>query len=77
MLDKLLGALKRGGTVTVDQVARELDTTPEVVGGMIDHLTRTGQLQPMSVICESSCSECMLVNACRKTPPSPVWRAAA
>ncbi len=40
MFDKLMTRLKRGGTVTVDQMARELDTSPEVVGQMIDHLTR-------------------------------------
>ena len=42
MFDKLLALLKRGGTITIDQMARELDTTPEVVSGMIDHMTRHG-----------------------------------
>ena len=46
MLEKLMSMLNRGGTVTVAEMARNLDTTPEVVAGMIDHMTRTGQLQP-------------------------------
>ena len=35
MFDQLMSMLKRGGTVTVDQMARELDTSPELVGQMI------------------------------------------
>ncbi len=46
MFDKLMAMLKRGGTVTIDQMARELDTSPEVVSGMIDHMTRAGLAAP-------------------------------
>jgi DNA-binding MarR family transcriptional regulator len=74
MFDKLLAVLKRGGTVTVAEVARELDTTPEVVSGMIDHLTRAGQLQPMSVSCDFACNQCLLVRDCRKPQPNRLWR---
>jgi hypothetical protein len=75
MFDKLLAVLKRGGTVTVDEVARELDTTPEVVTGMIDHMARGGQLQPMSVSCDLVCNQCLVVRDCRKPQRDRVWRA--
>jgi hypothetical protein len=73
MFDKLMTLLKRGGTVTVDEVARQLDTTPEVVAGMIDHMTRTGQLRPMNVSCDLVCNQCLLVRDCQKPNRSRVW----
>ena len=75
MFDKLMTRLKRGGTVTVDEMARELDTTPEVVAGMIDHLTRTGQLHPMNMSCDLACNQCLLVRDCQGPSRSRVWLA--
>ncbi len=77
MLDKLMAQLKRGGTVTVDEMARELDTTPEVVTGMIDHMTRTGQLRPMKMSCDLACNQCLLARDCHKPPRSRVWHLAS
>jgi hypothetical protein len=74
MFDKLMSMLKRGGTVTVAEMARELDTTPEVVTGMIDHMTRTGQLRPMKVSCDLACNQCLLVRDCHKPQRSRVWQ---
>ncbi len=67
--------MKRGGTVTVAEMARELDTTPEVVAGMIDQMTRTGQLHPMNVSCDLACNQCLLVRDCHKPQRSRVWLA--
>jgi hypothetical protein len=74
MLEKLMSMLNRGGTVTVAEMARHLDTTPEVVAGMIDHMTRTGQLHPMNVSCDLACNQCLLVRDCHKPQRSRVWR---
>jgi hypothetical protein len=75
MLDKLMTRLKRGGTVTVAEMARELDTTPEVVAGMLDHMTRAGQLHPMNVSCDLACNQCLLVRDCQSPNRSRVWLA--
>jgi hypothetical protein len=75
MLDKLMTRLKRGGTVTVAEMAHELDTTPEVVAGMIDQMTRTGQLHPMNVSCDLGCNQCLLVRDCQKPQRSRIWLA--
>jgi len=76
MFDKLMSVLQRGGTVTVAEMARDLDTTPEVVAGMIDHMTRLGQLHPMAVSCDSACNQCLVVRDCQKPQRSRVWRTA-
>jgi hypothetical protein len=76
MLEKLRSMLKRGGTVTVTEMAHELDTTPEVVAGMIDHLIRLGQLQPMNVSCDLVCNQCLVARDCQKPQRSRIWRTA-
>jgi len=74
MFDKLMSMLKRGGTVTVDQMARELDTSPELVGQMIEHLTSTGWLRQMGISCEGACNQCVFVRDCRRVGESRVWQ---
>jgi len=74
MFDKLLALLKRGGTITIDQMARELDTSPEVVNGMIDHMTRQGWLRTMSVSCDSACSACLFARDCVREDKARTWQ---
>jgi hypothetical protein len=76
MFIKLMSMLQQGGTITVDEMAHNLDTTPEVVAGMIDHLTRTGQLRPMMVSCDLGCNQCLVVRDCQKPQRGQVWRTA-
>jgi predicted ArsR family transcriptional regulator len=73
MFDKLLALLRRGGTVTIDQMARELDTSPEVVSGMIDHLTRQGWLRSMSASCDSACGACVFARDCGRAEKVRTW----
>lgn len=74
MFDKLMSILKRGGTVTVDQMARELDTSPELVGQMINHLANAGWLRQMGVSCEGACNQCVFARDCRRVGESRVWQ---
>ena len=73
MFDKLMALLKRGGAVTIDQAARELDTTPEVVTLMIDHMTHQGWLRSMSASCETGCGECVFVRDCTRADDRRIW----
>ncbi len=75
MFDKLMLILKRGGAVTVDQMARELDTSPEMIAGAIDHMERAGWLRQMSVSCDAQCNQCVFVGDCQGPSQSRVWRA--
>jgi DNA-binding Lrp family transcriptional regulator len=76
MFDKLMALLKRGGTITIDQMARELDASPEVVSGMIDHMTRQGWLRSMSASCDSACSACRFAHDCtRADKNNRIWLA--
>ena len=73
MFDKLLALLNRGGTLTIEQAARELDTTPEVVSGMIDHMTRAGWLRSMSASCDTRCGECLFARDCTRADNNRIW----
>jgi predicted ArsR family transcriptional regulator len=77
MLDKLMALVRRGGTVTIDQMARELDTSPEVVSGMIDHMTRQGWLNAVSASCDSACSACLFARDCVRVDKGRTWRPAS
>ncbi len=77
MLDKLMAALRRGGTVTIEQLACELDTSPEVVSGMIDHMTRQGWLRSMSASCDSACSACLFARDCVRVEKARMWSPAS
>jgi predicted transcriptional regulator len=73
MFDKLLSILKRGGAVTVEQLARELGTSPAVVSQMIDHLTQAGWLRQVGVSCEGVCSQCIFAHDCQRFGEGRTW----
>ncbi|MFN8597471.1 MAG: FeoC-like transcriptional regulator [Anaerolineae bacterium] len=74
MLEKLTSILKRGGTVTVDQMARELDTSPQLVSQMLDHMTSAGWLRQLEASCASTCDECVFVRDCQRSTQGRVWQ---
>jgi hypothetical protein len=74
MFDKLMTLLKRGGTITIDQLARELNTSPEVVSGMIDHMARQGWLSSMSASCDSACGACTFARDCVRVEQARTWQ---
>ncbi len=74
MFNKLMALLKQGGTVTVDQIAREMETSPEVVNGMIDHMSRQGWLRAMAASCDSACNACLFVRDCSRVEKGRVWQ---
>ncbi|HEY4720312.1 MAG TPA: FeoC-like transcriptional regulator [Anaerolineae bacterium] len=74
MFDKLESILKRGGSVTTNQIARELNTTPALVSEMIAHLSRAGLLKQMEASCISDCEQCKLFSDCNRSPQARVWQ---
>jgi predicted ArsR family transcriptional regulator len=74
VLAKLQALLQRGGAVTIDQAACELDTSPEVVRGLLDHLARTGVLRQMTASCNSACTGCTLARDCGRSTQGLVWQ---
>ena len=73
MLDRLLELLRAGGTLRIDDLARELDTTPALVEAMLDDLGRMGYLKRVSGGCGAECSACSLAGSCAVGGGGQVW----
>ena len=63
MLEKLLAEIRSGGTFETGELASRLGTTPEMLSAMLEHLQRSGQLQPFST-CSDRCARCNLQTSC-------------
>lgn len=73
MIDQLRAMLKRGGTLTLEQIAHELDTTPEMIVQLLDHLERNGLLRQISRDCQATCDGCYLAQACARSAGQRIW----
>jgi hypothetical protein len=70
MLSQLLEVLGAGGTHRVADLARELETTPELVEVMLEDLTRMGYLKLVGEECAEGCAACPLAGRCAVGAPS-------
>jgi Mn-dependent DtxR family transcriptional regulator len=73
MIEQVLTILKRGGTATIDQLARELDTTPELIAQLIEYLERSGVLKQLASNCHMACHGCYLARDCDQLKTSRIW----
>jgi hypothetical protein len=72
MLSRLLELLREGGTHRVSDLARELDTTPELVETMLEDLERMGHVKAMAAQCSEGCATCpMFERGCHLSPGTP------
>jgi predicted ArsR family transcriptional regulator len=73
MLTELLALLREGGAHRVADLARELDTTPELIEAMLEDLTRMGYLKQVSGECGGGCATCPLANLCTAGEGGRIW----
>jgi len=73
MLDRLLELLRAGGTYRVTDLARELETTPELVEAMLENLGRMGYLKLVGGTCAGGCTACSLAGLCTAGGSGRVW----
>ncbi len=64
MLNRLLELLRMGGTHRVTELARELETTPQLVEAMLEDLARMGYLKRVGGECGGGCAACPLAGLC-------------
>jgi hypothetical protein len=63
MLEKLLAEISSGGTFETGELAARLGTTPELLVAMLEHLQRSGYIQPLQT-CNDACGGCSLSKTC-------------
>jgi predicted ArsR family transcriptional regulator len=73
MLDHLLELLRAGGTHRVGDLARALDTTPELVQVMLDDLSRMGYLRQVGGQCTEACGTCPMAGLCAAGSSGQLW----
>jgi len=73
MLERLLELLRAGGTYRVADLARALDTTPALVGTMLEGLERMGYLRQIAGECGEGCDACPLAGLCAAGRDGRVW----
>jgi FeoC-like transcriptional regulator len=73
MLERLLGLVRVGGTYHIGDLARALDTSPELVEAMLETLQRLGYLKRVGDTCAEACSGCPLARACGANAGSKLW----
>jgi hypothetical protein len=74
MLNRLLELLRAGGTHRVSDLARELDTTPELIEVMLEGLGRMGYLKRLGRECVEKCTSCPVAGLCAAGEGGqPVW----
>ncbi len=73
MLNRLLELLREGGTRQVADLARELETTPELVQVMLEDLTRMGHLRRGEGECGEQCGACPMAGLCAAGYGGQLW----
>ena len=75
MLQQLLQALQTDRTLTTDELAKQLQTTPQMVVAMLEYLEKSGLLKKIEA-CDEDCGGCQLANICSKntSPTGKFWQ---
>jgi len=63
MLEQLMTEIRAGGTLEAAKLAARLNTSPQMVEAMLEHLKRTGFLRTYES-CGDTCEGCSLRQGC-------------
>lgn len=73
MLREIISRVADGTPWTVEALARELDTTPELVTVMLEDLVRRGYLREVRGACGEGCGSCSMAQGCIKGMADRAW----
>ncbi|MBN1641795.1 MAG: winged helix-turn-helix transcriptional regulator [Anaerolineae bacterium] len=78
MLRQILDRLRKGGTWTIEGLARELGVSPPLVEAAIEDLTRRGYLALVGGGCSGACASCPAAGNCVRatagdSPHHRIW----
>ena len=73
MLRELMRLIAQGGPWTTETLARELDTSPDMVTAMLENLARRGYVKAVDIGCEGACAHCPMAAKCAAGSPQRVW----
>jgi Mn-dependent DtxR family transcriptional regulator len=77
MLQQLLSIIRSESVLDLKSLAERLNTSPQMVEAMLEHLKRAGYLRPYTS-CDTGCQGCELKSSCRSNRPERsgqrLWR---
>lgn len=75
MLQQLIQTLQSVETLSTNQLAKQLSTTPQMVLVMLEHLEALGYIKQVEN-CTEACAQCPLGSICQmgKSKPAKVWQ---
>jgi Mn-dependent DtxR family transcriptional regulator len=73
LLFNLLKLMSSDHTRSLDDLARALDTTPEMVTAMLQELERMGYVRKVDLGCNEHCESCPHNAACVRGSTGSVW----
>lgn len=73
MLKELLRMLSYGGTQRLQDLAKELGVSSELLESMMDELVRLGYMQPVDAACAGSCEACCERATCGAGSRGHLW----
>lgn len=71
MLEQLMQEIRAGGTLETRTLATRLGTSPQLIQAMLEHLQRSGLIQPYTN-CSDGCQGCNVRDACTKPARSDI-----
>jgi len=78
MLERLMNQIRAGGPLDASKLAAQLDTSPQMIEAMLEHLRRSGFLRAYeSGSCSDACQGCSLNGFCdpdKKRSTMQIWR---
>jgi predicted ArsR family transcriptional regulator len=72
-MTRLLRLLQAGGTRRLDDLANNLETTPQMVEAMLEELSRLGYLRQVGSGCSERCDACPMAGKCQVASGGRVW----
>lgn len=75
MLESILKEINSGRTLDPSALAVRLNTSPELVRAMLDHLVRLGRISPVAACRSAGCGDCAVGTACQPGSGARLWAA--
>ncbi len=73
MLEQMLHSLAQGSLFSLDDLARQLETSRGTVERMLDDLVRLGYLRTIERNCDTSCAGCPNAGTCSIASSQKIW----
>ncbi|GAG56738.1 unnamed protein product [marine sediment metagenome] len=73
MLEEILKIVSKKGSNSLQDIAKKLDISKDLLLQMIEDLERLGYLKLIEGECSAKCEKCSYINSCVTTSYNKIW----